>query len=152
MSVPHQNLIYRVPMQCKVSSICWLRAGRPMGIHSFFIGSETHTVHIRYLLKVTSMQLPVTGAIRTQIPPSKPKRETTNITNSQNITATEQLSGQLFPKRWALSNPNRTKNNVNKHKVKCHRNPDTKNRQQNHNKTNPFGTVSNEILERGRVS
>ena len=35
-------------------------------------------------------------------------------------------SGQLFPKRWPLSNPKRTKSIMNKHKVKHHRNSDTK--------------------------
>ena len=33
-----------------------------------------------------------------------------------------QPSGQLFPKRWSLSNPNLTKSIMNKHKVKHHRN------------------------------
>ena len=52
------------------------------------------------------------------------------IANSQNIKRTYgQPSEQLFPKMWSLSNPNRTKNNINTRKVK--RNPisDTKNRQ-----------------------
>ena len=68
---------------------------------------------------------------RTQIQSSKPKREITKITNSQNTTRTYgQPSEQLFPKRWPLSNANRTKNNMNTRKVKRHRNFDTKNRQQ----------------------
>ena len=63
------------------------------------------------------MQRSGTEAIRTQIQPSKPKREITNITNSQNTKRTYgQPSEQLFPKRWPLSNRNR--------------NSDTKNRQQ----------------------
>ena len=37
-----------------------------------------------------------------------------------------QPSEQLFPKRWPLSNRNRTKHNMNTHKVKRHRNSDTK--------------------------
>ena len=41
-----------------------------------------------------------------------------------------QQSEQLFPKRWPLSNPNRTKNNMNTRKVKRHRNSDTISRQQ----------------------
>ena len=36
---------------------------------------------------------------------------------------------KLYPKRWPLSNPNRTKTSINKHKLKRHRNSDTKNRQ-----------------------
>ena len=77
------------------------------------------------------MQRPGTEAIRTKIQPSKPKREITKITNGQNIMSTDgQPSEQLFPKRWPLSNPNRTKNNMNTSKVKRHRNSDTKNRQQ----------------------
>ena len=68
--------------------------------------------------------------------PSKPKREITNITNSQNTKRTYgQPSEQLFPKRWPLRNRNRTKNNMNTHKVKHHRNSDTKNRQQRTTKT-----------------
>ena len=48
--------------------------------------------------------------IRIQIQPSKPKRETINITNGQNAKrGYGQPSEQLFPKRWPLSNPNRTK-------------------------------------------
>ena len=48
-----------------------------------------------------------TEATRTQLQPSKPKREITNITNSQNTKRTcGQPSEQLFPKRWPLSNRN----------------------------------------------
>ena len=46
------------------------------------------------------MQRSGTEAIRTQIQPSKPKREITKITNSQNTKRTYgQPSEQLFPKR-----------------------------------------------------
>ena len=63
-------------------------------------------------------------AIRTQILPSKPKREIAKITNSQNTKRTYgQQSGQFFPKRWPLSNLNQTKLiRGSKYKVKCHRN------------------------------
>ena len=65
-----------------------------------------------------------------QSSPKNPKREITTITNSQNTKGTYgQTSEQLFPKRWSLSNPNRTKY-MNTHKAKRHRNYDTKNRQQ----------------------
>ena len=37
-----------------------------------------------------------------------------------------QSSGQLFLKRWPLSNPNRTKSIMNKHKATHHQNSDTK--------------------------
>ena len=78
-------------------------------------------------MKVKSIQRSGPEAIRTQLQPSKPKREITNITNSQNTNkAYGQPSEQLFPKRWPLSNRNRTKNNMNTRKVKCHRNSDTK--------------------------
>ena len=64
-------------------------------------------------------------------PAPNQKREITNTTNSQNTKRTYgQPSEQLFLKRWPLSNRNRTKNNMNTHKVKHHRNSDTKNRQQ----------------------
>ena len=76
-----------------------------------------------------SMQRLGSEAIRTQIQPSKPKREITKNTNSQ-------LSEQLFPKWWPLSNPNRTKINMNTRKVKRHQNSDTKKQAtENHNKT-----------------
>ena len=52
------------------------------------------------MLKVKSMQRAGTEAIRTQIQPSKPNREITKITNSQNTKRTYgQPSEQLFPKR-----------------------------------------------------
>ena len=60
------------------------------------------------------MQRSGTEAIRTQIQSSKPKREITKITNSQNTKRTYgQPSEQLLSKRRPLSNPNRTK--INKH-------------------------------------
>ena len=56
------------------------------------------------------MQRSGTEAIRTQIQPSKPKLEMTHITDSQSTKRTYgQPSEQLFPKRWPLSNQNRTK-------------------------------------------
>ena len=77
------------------------------------------------------MQRSRTEAIRTQIQHSKPKRKITNISNSQITKRTYgQPSEQLFPKRWPLSNRNRTKNNMNTHEVNSHRNSNTKNRQQ----------------------
>ena len=77
-----------------------------------------------------------TEAIRTHFQPSKPKREITNITNSQNTKRTYgQPSEQLFPKRWPLSNQNQTKNNMNTHKVKRHQTlpPKTGNREPQQN-------------------
>ena len=68
--------------------------------------------------KVKRMQRSGTEAIRTQIQPSKPKREITNITYSQNTKRTYgQPSERLFPKRWPFSNRNRIKTNMNTHKV-----------------------------------
>ena len=91
----------------------------------------SHLFQLLFLRKVKSMQRSGTETIRTQIQPSKPKREITNITNSQNIKRKYgQPSEQLFPKRWPLSNRNRTKTNINTHKVKCHRNSVNKSRQQ----------------------
>ena len=46
-----------------------------------------------------------------------------------------QPSGQLFPKRWPLSNPNRAKSIINKHKIKHHRNTDTKTGNRDHIRT-----------------
>ena len=51
-----------------------------------------------------------TDAIRNRIQPSRTKRDITNITNSHDTKRTYgQPSKQLFPKRWPLSNQNRTK-------------------------------------------
>ena len=81
--------------------------------------------------KVKSLPRSETESIRTRIQHSKQKREITIITTSQNTKRTYgQPREQLFPKRWPLSNRNQTKTNMNTHKVKRHRNPDTKNRQQ----------------------
>ena len=82
------------------------------------------------------MQRLGTEAIRTQIQLSKPKREITNITNSQNTKrAYGQPSEHLFPKRWPLSNRNRTRNNMSTHTVKLHRNSGIKKHAtENHNK------------------
>ena len=97
--------------------------------------------------KKKSMQRSGTEAIRTQIQPSKPKREITNIPNSQNTKRTYgQTSEQLIPKRWPLSNRNRTKNNMNTHKVKRHQNSDTKTGNKKPQQTR-IGTVSNELLQ-----
>ena len=44
----------------------------------------------------------------------KTKREITKIINSQNTkNIFGQTNKQLFPKRWPLSNPKRTKDNIN---------------------------------------
>ena len=60
---------------------------------------EKKVFELIVLYKVKSMQRPGTEAIRTQIQPSKPKREITKITNSQNTKRTYGLpSEQLFPK------------------------------------------------------
>ena len=72
--------------------------------------------YLTILKEKKSMQRSETEAIRTQIQPSKPKREIINITNSKN----GQSSEQLFPKRWPLRHQNRTKNNMNTPKVKRH--------------------------------
>ena len=65
------------------------------------------------------MKRPGTEASRTQIESLKPNREITKNSNSQNTTrAIDQPIEQLFLKRLSLSNPNRTKNNINTCKVK----------------------------------
>ena len=96
------------------------------------------------------MQRSRTEAIRTQLQPSKPKREITNITNSQNTKRKNgQPSEQLFPKRWPLSNRNRTKNNMNTRKVKRHRNSDTKTGNREPQQNYRLETVSIELLGGG---
>ena len=93
------------------------------------------------------MQRSGTVAIRTQIQPLKPKREITNIqvVKIQNRTYS-QPSEQLFPKRWPLSDQNRTRNNMNtcKGNVTETLTPKTGNREPQQNYR--LGTVSNELL------
>ena len=61
------------------------------------------------------------------------------------METTGQPSGQLFPKRWPLSNPNRTKSIMNKHKVKHHRNSYTKTGTRDHIRTTALeGSVIND--------
>ena len=89
------------------------------------------------------MQRSGNEAFTTQIRPSKPKREITRITIRQSTKRTYgQPSEQLFPKMWPLSNPNRTKNNMNTRKVKRHRKTGNREPKQNYR----LGTVSNELL------
>ena len=77
------------------------------------------------------MQRSGAESIRAQIQPSKPKREITNITSSQNRKITYgQPSEYLFPKRWPFSNRSRTKNDIITRKMKRQRNSDTETRQQ----------------------
>ena len=108
-----------------------------------FIIPHLILLHTR-IIEVKSMQRSGTEATRTEIQPSKPKWEITYITNCQNTRRTHRPSEQLFPKRWPLSNRNRTKKIMNSHKVKCHRNSKTGNRESHQNYR--LGTVSNELL------
>ena len=104
-------------------------------------------VTILYSSKSKNMQSQGTEAIRTQIEPSKPKRKITTITNSQNKKITYgQPSEQLFPKKWPLSNQNRTKHNMNTRKAKRHRNYDTKTGNREPQQNLCLGMVSNELL------
>ena len=115
------------------------RPGRGIRLKDFYRSISPPTTEVK------SMQRSGTEAIRTQTQPSKPEREITNITNNQNTKRTYgQPSEQLFPKRWPLSNRDRTKSNMNTHKVKRHRNSDTKNREPQQNYR--LGTFSNELL------
>ena len=98
-------------------------------------------------IKVKCMKRSGTEAIRTQLQSSKPKREIINITNSQNTKRTyDQPSEQLFPKRWPLSNRNRTKNNMKTRKVKRHRNSDTKIGNREPQQNYRLGTTRIELL------
>ena len=119
-----------------------------LGPQSFFGFSpqcwETNSV---YIIKVKNVQRSGAEAIRTQIHPSKPKQEITKITNSQNTKRTYgQMSEQLFPKRLPLSNLSRYKNKINTHKVKCHRNADTKAGKREPQQNYRIGMVSNALL------
>ena len=60
-----------------------------------------------------------------KLSPQNQKWDITYISNSQNTKRIYgKTSEQLFPKRWALSSRNRTKNNMNTHKVKRHQKSD----------------------------
>ena len=79
----------------------------------------SHNQRFDIKTKVKIMQRPGSEAIRTQIQPCKPKREISKITNSKNTNRTYgQPSMQLFPERWPLCNPDRSKINMNTRKVK----------------------------------
>ena len=79
-------------------------------------------------------------------PALKTKTKITKITNRQNtMRSHDQKSWQLFPKRWPLSNPNRTKSIMNKHKGKRDRNSDTKTGNREPQKNYRLRTVSNEL-------
>ena len=143
--IQHQTLLFNT---IKTLFLCYVFS---LGSCSFerypFLFSVTFVMR-----KVKHMQRSGTEAIRTQIQPSKPKREITKITNSQNTKRTiGQPSEHLFLKRWQLSNPNRIKNDMNIHvrKVKRHRNSDTKNRQKKTTKNLPPWMVSIELLGGG---
>ena len=70
-------------------------------------------------IKLKSMQRSGTKAIRTQIQPSKPAREITKITNSQNTKRTYgQRVSSYFPKGGHSATQNRNKHNINTRKVK----------------------------------
>ena len=89
-------------------------------------------------IKVKSMQRSGTEAIRTQIKPSKPKREVSKITNSQNTKNMVNRVSSYFPN---VGNPKPNKNDMNTHKVKRHQN-----RQQRTTTNYHIGTVSNVLL------
>ena len=77
----------------------------------------------------------------------KPKWEINKNTNKQKAIRTNgQPSGQLFPKRLPLSNYNRTKGIMNKHKVNHHRSSDTKTGNRETHQDHRPGTVSYELL------
>ena len=72
--------------------------------------STSSVEKIRYVAKVKRKQCTGIGTRRTQILPSKPKREITKITNRHNTKRTfGHPSKQFFPKRWQLSHLKRTK-------------------------------------------
>ena len=72
--------------------------------------NDKESTQVNITTRVKRMQRSGTEAIRTQIRPSKQKREINKTKNSQNTKRTYgQPSEQLFPKRWPLSNSNRTK-------------------------------------------
>ena len=84
------------------------------------------------------MQRLGTEAIRTQLQPSKPKREITNIAKSQNTKRT--IVNRV--KRWPLGNKNRTRTQ----KVKRHRKSETKTGYREPQQNYRLGKVSNELL------
>ena len=70
-----------------------------------------------------------------------------NITNRQKTNGTYgKPSGQLFPKWWLLSSPNRTKSIMNQHKANITETLTPKHRQQIPHYNHRIGTVSNELL------
>ena len=116
-----------------------------------FAGFRCLSVYIKalyiYTLKSNRVAMIRKWGNHNQIPLLKTKWEKIKNTNRQKTRRTNgQPSRQLFPKRWLLSNPNQTKSMINKHKVKHHRNSDTKTGNGEPHKNHRFGTVSKDIL------
>ena len=121
----------------RMTGLClWPFIMRPHTYHYMCKANYLATLWLPQTLRVKSMQRSGTEAIRTQIQPSKPKREITNITNRQNTKRTYgEPSKQLaISQKLATQQPNHIKNNMNTHKVKRHRNS-PKQAKENHNKT-----------------
>ena len=80
------------------------------------------------VFEVKCIQRSGTEAIKTQIQPSKPKREITNILNCkiQREHIVNRVSSYIPKVATQISNRNRTKNYMKTHKVKRHRNCGTK--------------------------
>ena len=77
------------------------------------------------------------------------KQQAKNANRQITISTNGQPGVQLFPKRWPLSNQNRTKSIMNKRKVKHHRNSDTKTGNREPRQNHRLGTVCNEFLGGG---
>ena len=64
-----------------------------------------------------------------------------------------QPSWQLFPKRWPFGNPDRTKSIMNKHKVKHHRNSDSKTGDRKHIRTTALerSVMNTDTLDKANI-
>ena len=110
---------------------------KPILLGKYMYGLSMNT--LRDMKKVKSMQRSGTEAIRT-------------IQLVQIQREHGQPSEQLFPKRWPLSNRNRTKNNMNTHKGKRHKNSDPKTGNREPQQNYRLGTVNNELLGGGGLN
>ena len=100
----------------------WYVASGTRAYHSLtltYLTGRSNLVSFAFVWGVKDNQRPGTDAIRTKVPPSKPKWEITKITISPNTKRTYgKPNEQLSPKRWPLSYLTLTKYHLDTQKVK----------------------------------
>ena len=94
-----KSIFIIVGFYSRITALALTREENRVTTISFIVGVSAHGSLSApkkwcWMVKVKSMQILGTEAIRTQIQPSKPKREITKITNSQNTNRTYGLPSE----------------------------------------------------------